>query len=143
MTGVQSKISPLKRARRALQLVGIIALALSIMACGGLGSNPTSEVIEQAVVRQFETTQQALQQQLAPAAAASNLKISNIKTRRVQRVMLQDRPAYRVEGTYTLTGKVLSRAVRQARNPFEIYLHQDGEQTWVLVQPDAGLGAPQ
>ncbi|MBD2256905.1 hypothetical protein [Pseudanabaena sp. FACHB-2040] len=120
-----------------LKALVVTALALSLMACGGLSGAPANDVIEQAVVRQFETTQQELQRQLSlEDASASSFQVSGVKVDRTQRMTLQNLPAYQVQGTYRLTGRGLSRAVRRARNPFEIYLQsQDEGETWVLVKP--------
>ncbi|MBD0335961.1 MAG: hypothetical protein ICV62_10765 [Cyanobacteria bacterium Co-bin13] len=122
--------------RTAVRALIITALALSVMGCGGLSRGPADAVIEQAVVRQFEATQQELQQQLSLEDTPADFQISRVKVERTQQVKLQDLPAYRVEGTYRLTGRGLSRTVRQSRHPFEIYLQsQDGGETWGLVRP--------
>ncbi|HEY9763859.1 MAG TPA: hypothetical protein V6D07_15110 [Trichocoleus sp.] len=115
-------------------LVGL--LVLSLVACSGFKSAPPTSVIEQAVVQQFEQTQQALQKQLfSSKSAPPALQIGHIDVDRTQRTS-GDQTTYRIQGTYTLSGKSLSRSLRQIRNPFEIYLQsQDKGQTWSLLPP--------
>lgn len=122
---------------RALACVLLAAvLSLTMTACSGAAA-PSRGVIQQGVVRQFEQLQQELQQQLGMASPGlAGVQIAGVEVKRTERLVLQDLPAYRLQGSYTLKGKSLSRSQRQARNPFEIYLQsQDGGQSWVLLKP--------
>lgn len=113
-------------------LIGLVTL--SLMACSGSRAAPPESVIEQALVRQFAQTQQALRQQLSSSEAPPlDFQISHVKVNRTEQTS-DDLGAYRIQGTYTLSGKSLSHSLRQARNPFEIYLQsQDKGQTWSLL----------
>lgn len=119
-------------------------LGLSLAACGGLGGAPPQALIEQAVSQEFAQTQQMLWQQLSGGSVpstleTSNLKISNLEISKVkvdltQPVILAGGRAYQVQGTYTLQGKYLNRTLRQARNPFEVYVQRGPDQTWNLLE---------
>ncbi|HEY9877040.1 MAG TPA: hypothetical protein V6D29_01230 [Leptolyngbyaceae cyanobacterium] len=118
----------------ALRGLLISLFMLTLVACGGLGAAPPDTVIEQAIVQQFEQTQQVLQQQLSFSKSDPlDLQISQVKVKRTQRTKGDPR-TYCVQGTYTLSGKSANRALRRTRNPFEIYLQsQDQGQTWTLL----------
>ncbi|HEY9734762.1 MAG TPA: hypothetical protein V6D06_00720 [Trichocoleus sp.] len=123
--------------RRFVLTLLIVVLAVSLTSCSSRGQAPDAGVVEQAVVRQLEQTQQALRQQLAAKSlAAAKTGVASVRVRRTQQVSLAGQPAYRVRGTYRLKGKYLSWAQMRSQNPFDLYLQsQDGGQSWEVVQP--------
>lgn len=111
------------------------AIMLVLLTACGIGTEPSSKIVQRAIALQLEQTQQQLSQQL-------DLKVNSFEINRVaisqqQPLKIQDLPAYHVQGNYNVTLKLPRRRVTQ-QNPFDIYLqHQKEGKTWRLAIPQS------
>jgi hypothetical protein len=118
-----------------LVLTGILLLLLS--ACGNTGMEPSNQLVQKALALQLSQVQQQLSQQLQSAAPRS-IEINRLAIAKQQPLVIDDLPAYHLQGSYDLTVKFPSRRVTQKHNPFEIYLQRQKEgKTWRLALPQS------
>ena len=112
----------------------LVVLAGSLTACG-VGTPPKAQ-IEQAIAQQLDQTQQQLGQQLY-LDQAPDYKVSHIAVKNRTPLLIQELPAYKVEGTYDLTVDFGDRRLTQENNLFQVYLQQVSEKTWQPISPPA------
>lgn len=114
----------------------LIAILLGLLtACGTGGLEPSSQIVQRALVKLNEVVALQLKnQQLHPPS----FKINRLVITEKKPFVNQDLPIYRVRGTYDLTIKLPRRRVTQQQNSFDIYLQRQKEgKTWRLVLPQS------
>lgn len=116
----------------------VILLAL-LTACGTVGLEPSSQLVQRALALQLSQTQQQLSQQLQLSGRPQqppSFEINRVVITQQEPLVIQNLPAYHVQGTYDLTLKLSRRQVNQQQNPFEVYLQSQKEgKTWRLALP--------
>lgn len=115
-------------------LITVMLLAL-LTACGSIGLLPNTQLVKQAIALQLEQTQQQLQQKLD--LDFQGFEIKHLHISQEKPLTIQNLPAFRVQGTYDLIFQLPTRQLKQAQQPFEIYLQiqQEGK-TWRLLLPE-------
>ena len=122
-----------------------VLLALCLTACG-LGSEPSKQLVRNAIALQVNQTQQELVQQLAsygrsadkPLALSRDFSLGGVKITQRDRLTVAGLPTYRVRGTYNLTLSLPKRSIKQPQNEFEVYLQRQQEgKTWRVLRPEA------
>lgn len=120
----------------------LTAILLGLLtACGTVGLEPSSQLVQRAIALQLSQTQQQLSQQLQPYIRPQlpKFEINQLVITEQKPLVIQDLPAYRVRGTYDLTIEQSRRRVTQQQNPFEVYLQRQKEgKTWRLALPHEG-----
>ena len=118
-------------------IVTLILLAM-LTACGVSGQAPSMQLVEKALAFQLHLTQNQFTQQLhssPPRFEIAQLQITDTKP-----LIIQDLPAYHVQGTYNLIAKLPHQTVTQQNNLFEVYLQRQKEgKTWRLARPQADI----
>jgi len=127
----------------------LMAILLGLLTgCGTGGLEPSSQVVQRALVKFNEvialhlsqTQLHPLSQQLDPSRSSKlpSFEINQLVITEQKPLVIQDLPAYRVRGTYDLTIQRQRRRVTQQQNPFEIYLQRQKEGlTWCLALPQS------
>jgi hypothetical protein len=119
-----------------VRLILTAILLVLLTACGTVGLEPSSQLVQRALRLQLEQTQQQLSQQLS--LNFKGFEISQLVINQQEPLVVQDLPAYHVRGTYDLTLKLPRRRVTQPQNPFDIYLQRQKEgKTWRLALPQS------
>ena len=118
----------------------LTAILLGLLtACGTGGLEPSSQMVQRALVKLNEVIALELSQtpqHLSPQVPSFEINQLVITQKKPQ--VIQDLPAYRVRGTYNLTVKLPKRRVTQQQNPFDIYLERQKEgKTWRLALPQS------
>lgn len=117
-----------------------ILLAL-LTACGTVGLEPSSQLVQRAIALQLEQTQQQLSQQPRKSGRTHlppRFEINRAVITKQEPLVIQNLPAYHVQGTYDFTLKLPQRQVNQQQNPFDIYLQRQKEgKTWRLALPQS------
>lgn len=114
-----------------------ILLAL-LSACGTVGLEPSSQLVQRAIALQLEQTQQQLSQQRRESGRTQipSFEINRAVITKQEPLVIQNLPAYHVQGTYDFTLKLPRRQVNQQQNLFDIYLQRQKEgKTWRLALP--------
>lgn len=119
-----------------MRLILTAMLLILLTACGNMGTEPSSKLVQIAIALQIEQTQQQLSQQLG--VEFKGFDIDHVKINKREPLEIQQLPAYHLSGTYDLTLK-LPRQINQKHNPFDVYLQRQIEgKTWRLAIPQAG-----
>ena len=122
-----------------VRLVLTVILLGLLTACGTVGLEPSSQLEERALALQLSQTQEHLSQQLHLSGRPQqppSFKINRVVIIQQEPLVIQNLPAYHVQGTYDLTLKLPRRQVNQQQNPFEVYLQSQKEgKTWRLALP--------
>lgn len=114
-----------------LRVILAIALVWLLTACGGTGSEPRAELVEQAIAWQLSQTQQELSQQLRLPFTPDAIQVSHVKVTQQTPLKIQNLPSYRVKGTCDFTIKRPKNSTSQRDVPFEVYLQRQAEEkTW-------------
>jgi len=115
-----------------VRLILTAIMLVLLTACGTVGLEPSSQVVQRAIALQVEQTQQQLSQQLG--LDVKGLEINSVAVTKREPLVIQDLPAYHVQGTYNVILKLPRRRVTQEQNPFDIYLQRQKEgKTWRLA----------
>ena len=121
-----------------VRLIVTLILLVMLTACGFSGQAPSMQLVEKAVAFQLHLTQNQFTQQLhssPPRFEIAQLQITDTKP-----LIIQDLPAYHVQGTYNLIATLPHQTVTQQNNLFEVYLQRQKEgKTWRLARPQADL----
>lgn len=123
-----------------VRLVLTVILLGLLTACGTVGLEPSSQLVQRALALQLSQTQQHLSQQLHASGRLQppSFKINRVVITQQEPLVIQNLPAYHVQGTYDLTLKLPRRQVNQQQNPFEVYLQSQKEgKTWRLAIPQS------
>lgn len=121
----------------------LTAILLGLLtACGISGIEPSTQVVQRGLIKFNELValqlNQTARQQLSGRPQLPGFKINRLVITEQQPLVIQDLPAYRVQGTYNLTIRLPKRRVTQQQNPFDIYLQRQKEgKTWRLVLPQS------
>ncbi|OUC13393.1 MAG: hypothetical protein B0A82_17925 [Alkalinema sp. CACIAM 70d] len=108
-----------------------------LTACSPATHLPSPDLIERAISLQVERTQATLSQQLQlPAPTRSKIQVRQIEVQSQIPLLIEQRPAYHLRGTYELTLKQAGHTLHQPHNPFDLYLQQRPEEkTWHFAEP--------
>lgn len=118
-----------------VRLIFTAILLVLLTACGNVGLEPSSRLVQRAIALQVEQTQQQLSQQLG--LNVLGFEINQVAVTKQEPLMIQNLAAYHVQGTYNVTLKLPRRVTQQ--NPFDIYLQRQKEgKTWRLALPRMG-----
>lgn len=116
-----------------VRLIFTAIVLVLLTACGNIGLEPSSRLVQSAIALQVEQTQQQLSQQLG--LNVLGFEINRVAVTKQEPLMIQNLAAYHVQGTYNVTLKRALRRVTQ-QNPFDIYLQRQKEgKTWRLALP--------
>lgn len=119
-----------------VRLVLTVILLGLLTACGTARLEPSSQLVQRAIARQLEQTQQQLSQQFG--LDFKGLEINRVAITQQEPLVIQDLPAYHLRGTYDLTLKLPGRQVNQQQNPFDVYIQRQKEgKTWRLAIPQS------
>lgn len=121
-----------------VRLVLTMILLGLLTACGSVGLEPSSQLVQRALALQLSQTQQQLSQQLylAERPQSPSFEINRVVITQQEPLVIQNLPAYHVQGTYDLTLNLPRRQVNQQQNSFEVYLQRQKEgKTWRLALP--------
>ncbi len=119
-----------------VRLIFTAIVLVLLTACGNIGLEPSSRLVQRAIALQVEQTQQQLSQQLG--LNVLGFEINRVAVTKQEPLMIQSLAAYHVRGTYNVTFKLPKRRVIQ-QNPFDIYLQRQKEgKTWRLALPRMG-----
>ncbi len=117
----------------------LIAILLALLsACGTVGLEPSSKLVQRAIALQLEQTQQQLSQQRRESERTQipSFEINRAVITKQEPLVIQNLPAYHVQGTYDFTLKLPRRQVNQQHSLFDIYLQRQQEgKTWRLALP--------
>ena len=117
-----------------------ILLAL-LTACGTVGLEPSSQLVQRAIAIALEQTQQQLSQQRRESERTHlppRFEINRAVITKQEPLVIQNLPAYHVQGTYDFTLKLPRRQVKQQHSRFDIYLQRQQEgKTWRLALPQS------
>lgn len=120
-----------------VRLISTAIMLVLLTACGTVKLEPNSQLVKRAIALQFEQTQQQLSQQLS--LDVKGFKVNSVVVTKREPLVIQDLPAYHVQGTYNVTLKLPKRRVTQEQNPFDVYLQSQKEgKTWRLALPRTG-----
>ncbi len=112
---------------------------LSLVACRSnvppLEFAPDGAIVQQAIAFELDQTQTALSRNLN--ASPPDFKVSQINVKNIEAIVVNRLPTYHLTGTYHLKLMLPRQTVKQANNPFEVYLQrqQEGE-SWRLLRRD-------
>lgn len=121
----------MKSVVRSLLAVLLIGL---LTACGSGISAPNKQLVRQAIALQVSQTQQALTQQLR-LPQAPKFEIKQVAIASQEPLVIENLPAFHIQGTYDLNLQLPSHPVTQQSNPFDVYLQRQAEgKTWRLAQ---------
>ncbi|MGI0494386.1 hypothetical protein ACN4EG_21590 [Alkalinema pantanalense CENA528] len=118
----------------------VFSLCLWILtACSHAANLPTQDLLERAISLQVERIQATLSQQLQlPAPTRSKIQVRQIEVQSQIPLLIEQRPAYHLRGTYDLIIKQSGHTLHQPHNPFDVYLQQRPEEkTWHFAEPSA------
>lgn len=119
----------------------LTAILLGLLtACSTVGLEPSNQLVQRALALEFSQTQQQLNQQLYSSKRPQppSFEINRVVITQQEPLVIQNLPAYHVQGTYDLTLKLPRRQVNQQQNPFEVYLQRQKEgKTWRLALPQS------
>lgn len=117
-----------------VRLIFTAIVLVLLTACGNIGLEPSSRLVQRAIALQVEQTQQQLSQQLG--LNVFGFEINRVAVTKQEPLMIQNLAAYHVQGTYNVTLKLPRRVTQQ--NPFDIYLQRQKEgKTWRLALPQS------
>lgn len=118
------------------RIVAIAVLCLSLWGCGLVNPPPPKAVVEMAIAQKLTQTQAMLYRQLdASIDPADRAQVGRIRITDHHRTSLGQQPAVEVAGTYHLKGGLLTGAQRRQTRPFDLYLRDDGNDQWRLLEP--------
>ena len=123
-----------------VRLVLTAILLMLLTACGTVGLEPSSQLVQRALALELSQTQQQLSQQLHTSGRPQppSFEINRVVITQQEPLVIQNLPAYHVQGTYDLTIQLPKRRVTQQQNPFEVYLQRQKEgKTWRLALPQS------
>jgi hypothetical protein len=116
-------------------IVTLILLAM-LTACGVTGQTPSMQLVEKALAFQLHLTQNQFTQQLH--SSPLRFEISQLQITDTKPLIIQNLPAYHIQGTYNLIAKLPHQRLTQQNNLFELYLQRQKEgKTWRLARPQS------
>jgi hypothetical protein len=116
-------------------IVTLILLAM-LTACGVTGQAPSMQLVEKALAFQLDLTQNQFTQQLH--SSPLRFEISQLQITDTKPLIIQNLPAYHIQGTYNLIAKLPHQRLTQQNNLFELYLQRQKEgKTWRLARPQS------
>ncbi len=123
-----------------VRLIWMVILLGLLTACGTSGIEPSSQVVQRALVKFNEVISLQLSQQVHPSGRSQmpSFEVNQLVITKQKPLVIQELPAYQIRGTYNLTIQRRLRRVTQQQNPFEIYLQRQKEgKTWRLALPQS------
>lgn len=119
-----------------VRLILTAILLVVLTACGTVGLEPSSQVVQRALVKLNEVIALQLDEPQQLNFDFKGFEINRVAITQQEPLVIQNLPAYHVRGIYNLTLKLPGRRVNQQQNPFDIYLQRQKEgKTWRLALP--------
>jgi hypothetical protein len=113
----------------------MVLVSIALTACSAF-TGPDMVVVKQAIAIQLSQAQAELTQQLYRAEVSPpSITVDHVKIAHQSSFVIDEQPAYEVEGTYDVTLTFSDHQVRQRQNPFSVYLRQiPDEKSWQLAR---------